>query len=150
MYKPGGMIADRRMFTLLSLLYPFVDLPNNFHIDHVFPISRFGAAKLRHAGYDEEEARRLAHRADPLPNIQLLEGAANVEKRASMPEDWLPPYKTDEASQADYRDRHVLGTLPVDLADFDRLYEERRQSLRGHLSALLEGAAAEQLTEVAE
>jgi len=142
--------GDRRMFALLSLLYPFVDLRNNFHMDHVFPISRFGAAKLRRAGYDDEEAERLAHRANQLPNIQLLEGAANVEKRASMPEDWLARYKTDEASRADYRDRHLLGTLPVDLADFDRFYEERRQSLRGRLSALLEGAAAEQLPEAAE
>lgn len=150
MYEPDGMIADRRMFALLSLLYPFVGLRNNFHMDHVFPISRIGAAKLRHAGHDEEEPQRLAHRANQLPKIQLLEGAANVEKRGSMPEDWLALYKTDKTSRADYRDRHVLGTLPVDLADFDRFYEERRQSLRGRLSALLEGAAAEQLTEVAE
>ncbi len=142
--------GDRRMFALLSLLYPFVDLRNNFHMDHVFPISRFGAAKLRRSGYDDEEAERLAHRANQLPNIQLLEGAANIEKRASLPEEWLARYKVDEASRADYRDRHVLGTLPVDLADFDRFYEERRQSLRGRLSALLEGAAAEQLPEAAE
>jgi hypothetical protein len=142
--------GDRRMFALLSLLYPFVDLRNNFHMDHVFPISRFGTAKLRRAGYGDEGAERLAHRANQLPNIQLLEGAVNVEKLASMPEDWLARYKTDEASRADYRDRHVLGTLPVDLADFDRFYEERRQSLRGRLSALLEGAAAAQLSEAAE
>ncbi|MDY6947277.1 MAG: DUF262 domain-containing protein [Pseudomonadota bacterium] len=142
--------GDRRMFALLSLLYPFVDLRNNFHMDHVFPISRFGASKLRRAGYSDEEAERLAHRANQLPNIQLLEGAANVEKRASMPEDWLAGYKTDEASRADYRDRHVLGALPVDLVDFDRFYEVRRQALRGRLSALLEVAPAERLPEVAE
>lgn len=44
----------------------------------------------------------------------------------------------------------LLGTLPVDLADFDRFYEERRQSLRGRLPVFLERAAAEQLPEVAE
>ena len=34
-----------RSFTLLSLLYPFVDLQNSkFHIDHVFPKSRFSAS----------------------------------------------------------------------------------------------------------
>jgi hypothetical protein len=142
--------GDRRMFALLSLLYPFVDLRNNFHMDHVFPISRFGAAKLRRAGYDDEEVERLAHRANQLPNIQLLEGAANVEKRASLPEEWLARYKADEASRADYRDRHVLGTLPIDLADFDRFYEERRQALRGRLSALLDVGTAEQLPEAAE
>lgn len=142
--------GDRRMFALLSLLYPFVDLRNNFHMDHVFPISRFGASKLRRAGYDDEEVERLAHRANQLPNIQLLEGAANVEKRASLPEEWLARYKADEASRADYRDRHVLGTLPIDLADFDRFYEERRQALRGRLSALLDVGTVEQLPEAAE
>ena len=39
--------SDRRTFLLLSLLYPFVDLSNQFHVDHVFPASRFTYAKLK-------------------------------------------------------------------------------------------------------
>jgi hypothetical protein len=36
--------GDKRTFPLLSLLFPFVDLRNQFHVDHVYPISKhFGA-----------------------------------------------------------------------------------------------------------
>ncbi|WP_155723617.1 hypothetical protein [Gluconobacter oxydans] len=42
--------GDKRIFPLLSLLFPFVDMRNQFHIDHIFPISRFSKIKLRQAG----------------------------------------------------------------------------------------------------
>lgn len=42
--------GDKRLFGLLSLLFTFVDLRNQFHIDHVFPISRFTPARLKRAG----------------------------------------------------------------------------------------------------
>ena len=39
------MESKDRAFALLSVLYPFVDTQNNkFHIDHVFPKSRFFVA----------------------------------------------------------------------------------------------------------
>lgn len=42
--------GDRRLFPLLSLLFTFVDLRNQFHIDHVFPASQFTNAKLKNEG----------------------------------------------------------------------------------------------------
>ena len=43
-----------RTFTLLTLLFPFVDLQNNkFHIDHVFPKSRFSFRRLHLDGVTE-------------------------------------------------------------------------------------------------
>ena len=42
--------GDKRLFALLSLLYPFVDLRNQFHIDHVFPAARFTQRRLKKAG----------------------------------------------------------------------------------------------------
>lgn len=142
--------GDKRMFALLSLLYPFVDLRNNFHMDHVFPISRFGAARLRKAGYEDEDAERLARRANQLPNIQLLDGAVNIEKRAALPDEWLNRYRPDEIGRADYRERHLLGTLPTDLSDFERFYDDRQQALRGRLTTLLEAPSTELLAEAAE
>lgn len=32
--------GDRRLFPLLSLLFPFVDLRNQFHVDHIHPGTR--------------------------------------------------------------------------------------------------------------
>jgi hypothetical protein len=142
--------GDRRMFALLSLLYPFVDLRNQFHMDHVFPISRFSAARLRKAEYDDDFAETLARRANQLPNIQLLEGTANVEKRAALPIEWLRRYRPDETGRRDYSERHLLGTLPADLADFDRFYNQRQATVRGRLTALLQPEASEAVSEAAE
>ena len=36
--------GDRLTFALLSLLFPFVDLRNQFHLDHIFPAARFTTA----------------------------------------------------------------------------------------------------------
>lgn len=130
--------GDKRMFALLSLLYPFVDLRNQFHMDHVFPISRFSMAKLRKAGYADEDAQALARHANQLPNIQLLDGAANIEKQAAMPADWLARYRTDEIGRQDYCDRHLLSALPVSLEDFDRFHGERKAMLRERLATLLQ------------
>ncbi|MGO1076396.1 DUF262 domain-containing protein [Inquilinus sp. CA228] len=79
--------GDKRTFPLLSLLFPFVDLRNQFHMDHVFPISRFTPARLQRQGFGEADIDTLARHANTLPNLQLLDGAINIEKRAIMPKE---------------------------------------------------------------
>ena len=41
--------GDRLTFALLSLLVPFVDLRNQFHVDHIFPTSKFSDRRLKDA-----------------------------------------------------------------------------------------------------
>ena len=41
--------GNQSTFALLSMLFPFVDLRNHFHIDHIFPVARFTEQKLRSA-----------------------------------------------------------------------------------------------------
>ena len=40
-------ISDRRVFPLLSILYPYFDLRHEFHIDHIFPRSRFSCPSAK-------------------------------------------------------------------------------------------------------
>jgi hypothetical protein len=129
--------GDKRTFALLSLLFPFVDLRNQFHIDHVFPISRFARSQLRKNGFEEDAIGMLAQHANELPNLQLLEGAINNEKRAMMPVEWLAKLQTDLAAQRHYREKHLLGDLPADLLGFEAFYEARRERLRVKLTELL-------------
>lgn len=146
--------GDKRMFALLSLLFPFVDLRNQFHVDHVFPISRFTRARLTRAGVAEARADELARRANQLPNLQLLEGAINVEKRAAMPADWLRGRFLDGVARSNHRANHLLGEVPEDLLEFDGFYEARRGALRDRLASLLAGGgnagAAEPMVVAAE
>lgn len=134
--------GDKRMFALLSLLFPFVDLRNQFHIDHVFPISRFTRPRLRKARMDEEQFETVIRHANELPNLQLLEGAINNEKRAEMPAEWLARHHQDAGTRSNYAGNHLLGELPVDLDGFEEFHAERREGLRVKLTALLGSSAS--------
>lgn len=129
--------GDRATLPLLSLLFPFVDLRHDMHVDHVFPISRFTAKRLAKAGFVAVDAERLMAHANALPNLQLLEGTANKEKQATLPAAWLATHRPDKAAYADYSDRHVLGDLPDDLSGFDEFFTARREKMRVRLGKLL-------------
>lgn len=134
--------GDPRIFPLLSLMFPFVDLRNQFHIDHVYPISRFSQAKLQRLGISDERAESMALHANALPNLQLLEGAANNEKKAAMPAEWLARIHPSAADQKHYRTKHDLGDLGSDISDFETFYEDRRERLRKRITQLLSASAA--------
>ena len=55
--------ADKRTFSLLSLVFTHLDLRHHFHIDHFFPKSRFTPAQLRSEEFSEEEASALREMA---------------------------------------------------------------------------------------
>ena len=131
--------GDKRTFALLSLLYDFVDLRNDFHVDHVMPRSHFTDAKLIKAGVEHQDLWRYQDHVDRLGNLQLLDGAANRSKNARMPIEWLDRHLPDPTSQRAYLDRHDLGTLPTQMLDFERFYEERRGRLLTKLRDVLGG-----------
>lgn len=129
--------GDKRTFPLLSLLFPFVDLRNLFHVDHIYPISRFAPARLQKQGFEEATSERLTRHANTLPNLQLLEGAINNEKRATMPYEWLARVHPDAYTQQHYLTKHELGEFSSDLQGFETFYSARRDRLRDKLIAML-------------
>ncbi|MCY4110135.1 MAG: DUF262 domain-containing protein, partial [Chloroflexi bacterium] len=100
--------GDSRLYALLTLLFPFIDPRNRFHIDHVFPASRFTRARLTKVEISEdriEDFRDCAHR---LGNLQLLDGDINKEKRAKLPVEWLAEHFRDPQTREHYREQHCL------------------------------------------
>lgn len=125
-----------RAFALLSTLYPFVDTQHNqFHIDHIFPKSRFTWRRLKDAGVPEDDIPPFQDRADRLPNLQLLAGGPNQEKSATLPSEWLNRLGPEKA--VEHRQLHDLGEVPADIADFNEFYEARRVRLLDRLETLL-------------
>lgn len=129
--------GDRRTFALLALLYPFVDLRNQFHIDHIYPQSAFGKRALRQLGFTDDEADLLRERMDRLPNLQLLEGAINEAKRDTLPRKWLERQLPDEARWAEYLRIHDIPYVAEDLTGFAEFYEVRRRLMLSRLRELL-------------
>ena len=129
--------ADGRTFVLLTLLFPFVDLQNHFHVDHVFPRARFSKSQLRGAGLTDEQIEEWQVLRDGVANLQLLDGHANLEKQAQLPAEWLRTMFADESRRQGYCEQHLLGEVPEDFAGFASFYSERRERLRQRLLQLL-------------
>jgi hypothetical protein len=121
--------GSRDLFGLLTLLFPFVDTRNQFHVDHVFPSAVFQTRKLKQLGISEDEIARLQDSKDRLSNLQLLQGPDNQSKNDEMPAKWIAEtYKNDD-DRKDYISRHMLEGVMTDLKGFEAFYESRRKRL---------------------
>ncbi|MDU7677313.1 MAG: hypothetical protein E7K15_28745 [Klebsiella michiganensis] len=66
--------GNPRIFPLLSLLFPGHDFSHHFHVDHIFPKSRFTKSQLKKAGIDDDKKlEEWIDMANRVPNLQLLE-----------------------------------------------------------------------------
>lgn len=126
-----------RAFTLLALLYPGIDVRNEFHVDHVFPRSRFTAIRLERAGIPVEGIPPFLDQVDQLPNLQLLEGAVNVSKQATLPLRWARETYPDKHQRGLYQAGHDLDQLPSAISDFPTFFDRRRDLQTEKLSRLL-------------
>jgi hypothetical protein len=129
--------GDRRLFPLLSILFPFIDVRQLHHIDHFFPKSQLQRRKLEKAGCSPTYAEECLAARDRLANLQLLEGLLNVSKNDSLPGPWMEATYPDQAQRQAVLDRHDLGSAPVTHQDFMPFYNARREKLRIRLSSLL-------------
>ena len=124
-------------FALLSLLFPFVDLRNQFHIDHVFPRTLFTKTKLTAACVPSNKTDDFIQLRNGLANLQLLQGSANLEKSAKMPAKWLTETYPDPTSRQAYQDLHMLGEVSETITKFDSFYNARRQGLKEKIRQVL-------------
>jgi len=132
---------QRRLFPLLSLLYPFIDPRQSHHIDHIYPRGLLQRRKLDAAKCDATTIDQCLDVRDRLANLQLLGGTLNIVKSDQPPATWFAATYTNPSSLQEVIDRHDLGDLPIDANDFLRFYEARRARLRIRLAQLLGNAA---------
>ena len=127
---------DRRIFTLLALLFP-VDLHNQFHVDHIFPRSLFTPKRLRREGVAEEDIETFRDCGNRLGNLQLLLGNINNEKGTQLPAEWLDRHFSTQEERQRHCDNHLLGIVPRSIVDFKKFYQARRELLRQQIGIVL-------------
>lgn len=76
-------------------------------------------------------------RVNRLPNLQLLDGAANNEKNASLPLEWVTRAFPEADRREAFIERHRLGKIPESMAGFPEFYDARRAALLDRLRELL-------------
>ena len=133
-------LGDRRVFPLLTMLFPHFESRDGSDIDHVFPKSRFTPSRLGAAGVEVEQVETFRDLCDRLANLQLLDRSVNNEKRASLPADWLDVHCPDDLARQNYCERHLLGDVPAEINDFEEYYSARRLQLRNRIAEMVNSA----------
>lgn len=94
--------SHARVFPILQILYPNLKYETTtFHIDHIYPKSKF---KKENKKLDKDFYECGNH----LYNLQLLEGAENQAKKDKDPEVWLKEEYKDERAIEEYKKRNYI------------------------------------------
>jgi hypothetical protein len=139
--------SGQRTFSVLSVLYPGLDLSKKFHEDHIFAKSRFTRKRLEAAGIPKHQVDAYTETVNLLPNLQLLAGTANIEKQDVLPADWIGSdtvFPTEDKRQS-YLKENDLDGVPLDLADYLIFFEQRKTRMRERLVKALGASTAADL-----
>ncbi|EMG89824.1 hypothetical protein HMPREF1397_00395 [Helicobacter pylori GAM115Ai] len=117
--------SHARVFPILQILYPNLKYKTTtFHIDHIYPKSKFKKEnkKLNQDFYGWK---------DYLFNLQLLEGAENSAKKDKDPEVWLKEeYKDNQQAIEEYKKRNYIDpNLRLEWENIKEFREKREEAI---------------------
>ncbi|WQV37957.1 DUF262 domain-containing HNH endonuclease family protein [Helicobacter pylori] len=125
--------SDARVFPVLRILYPNLDYKTTtFHIDHVYPKSKFDEKNKK---LDKDFYKCGNH----LYNLQLLEGAENIAKKDKDPEVWLKEeYKDDQQAIEEYKRKNYIDpNLKLEWENIKEFREKREEAIIEKLKEVL-------------
>lgn len=113
-----------RVFPILQILYPNLKYKTTtFHIDHIYPKSKF---KKENKKLDKDFYKWR----DYLFNLQLLEGTENQAKKDKDPEVWLKEEHKDERAIEEYKKRNYIDpTLKLEWENIKEFREKREEAI---------------------
>ncbi|WRG39310.1 DUF262 domain-containing protein [Helicobacter pylori] len=125
--------SHARVFPILQILYPNLNYKTNtFHIDHIYPSSKFN-----------EENKKLNKDfykwGNYLFNLQLLEGAENIAKKDKDPEVWLKEeYKDNQQAIEEYKRKNYIDpNLRLEWENIKEFREKREEAIIERLKEAL-------------
>ncbi|GAA7636664.1 hypothetical protein HpMMM46_13460 [Helicobacter pylori] len=124
--------SDARVFPILRILYPKLNYKTTtFHIDHIYPKSKF-----------KEENKKLDKDfykcENLLYNLQLLEGTENSTKKDKDPEVWLKEeYQNEQAIEEYKRKNYIDPTLKLEWENIKEFRKKREEAIIKRLKEVL-------------
>ncbi|WQR88587.1 DUF262 domain-containing protein [Helicobacter pylori] len=119
------------VFPILQILYPNLNYKTTtFHIDHIYPKSKFKKnKKLDKDFYDCK---------NHLYNLQLLEGQENSAKKDKDPEVWLKEEYKNEQAIEEYKKRNYIDpNLKLEWENIKEFRETREEAIITKLKEVL-------------
>lgn len=125
----GATYGSNLVLPVLQILYPNLDYKNaTFHIDHIYPKSKFNS---QNKGLPVE----YINRKNELFNLQLLEGTENIQKRDSDPETWIRGHFINPGEAEEYKERNYIGKdFSLQWEDIAKFEELRTKKIRKKLT----------------
>lgn len=126
------------LLVIMSILYPWADLKNNFHIDHIYPKSLFTKAKLKALGVSADDMDEYIEDVNYIGNLQLLEGIPNMEKKNKPFEEWLNETYKDSSSLSNYKQKQLIPDIQPTFVNFLAFLEAREMLIKKQIARELE------------
>ncbi|WRF09006.1 DUF262 domain-containing protein [Helicobacter pylori] len=125
--------GNARVFLILQILYPNLNYKTTtFHIDHIYPKSKFNKK-------NEKLNQDFYGWRDYLFNLQLLEGAENIAKKDKDPEMWLKEEcKDNQQAIEEYKRKNYIDlTLKLEWENIKDFREKREEAIIETLKEVL-------------
>ncbi|GAA7822731.1 DUF262 domain-containing protein [Helicobacter pylori] len=130
----GMVFFDRyfRVFPVLQILYPNLNYKTTtFHIDHIYPKSKFEKE-------NEKLDKGFYECGNHLYNLQLLEGTENSAKKDKDPEVWLKEEYKNEKAIEEYKKRNYIDPkLKLEWENIKEFRKKREEAIIERLKEVL-------------
>lgn len=124
-------MENKYTFSILSLLYPNLDYKNNnFHKDHIHPISSF---KLL-SSLDKEKYGWDVYNS--IYNLQMLDANENMSKNKLDLKQWVEKETNDRSREA-FLKMHIIPDVGLGLENFEEYLQTRKEILVDKIQTLL-------------
>ncbi|MEJ8614320.1 DUF262 domain-containing protein [Helicobacter pylori] len=116
--------SHARVFPVLQILYPNLNYKTTtFHIDHIYPKSKFKKE-------NEKLDKNFYECGNHLYNLQLLEGQENSAKKDKDPEAWLKEEYKNEQAIEEYKKRNYIDpTLKLEWENIKEFRKTREEAI---------------------
>ncbi|GAA7109578.1 DUF262 domain-containing protein [Helicobacter pylori] len=124
--------SNAKVFPVLQILYPNLNYKTTtFHIDHIYPKSKF---KKENNKLDKDFYECGNH----LYNLQLLEGQENSAKKDKDPEVWLKEEYKNEQAIEEYKKRNYIDPkLKLEWENIKEFRKKREEAIIKRLKEVL-------------
>lgn len=121
----------------LMMLYPSLDYNNKFHMDHIYPKSKFTKTSLVKKGVEKDRIDEYINHVNDISNLQLLAAIPNIEKQDKDFEDWFASNYPSDKDKIQYRKINYLPDMNYTYSNFNKFISERRKLMKKQLQAEL-------------
>jgi uncharacterized protein with ParB-like and HNH nuclease domain len=125
-------------FSALTLLYPWLKYDQQFHIDHIFPKSKFNSKELTKHNIPSDQWPLWLEHYNDIANLQLLQGPVNIAKSDQYFDIWLADECKSEEQLNQYKHNHFIPSCSLKFENFPTFLKEREKLIKKQLAKELD------------